>query len=221
MVVGGSQQETLDPGFVLFGTRQQGVPVILRELVLPGGFDHYVYIVVHQGSWYLCGCATELSCTVQIVALKPVRCLVPLLNGVELYCLGFYVKVRMVSGSPENQCKITLAHKGILYYCEPPNALVRPRVGRVPSPSRNTLTRPRVYSLCQGSPTHCLLVAGVLFTKMRGRKANVRRFNRITKQWCTWAPVSCGNKWRMNQSLVTGYHGIASHDVPLPCGLDH
>ncbi|VDP41866.1 unnamed protein product [Schistosoma margrebowiei] len=39
MMVGGSQQETLDPGFVLFGTRQQGVPVILRELVLPDGFD--------------------------------------------------------------------------------------------------------------------------------------------------------------------------------------
>ncbi|VDO96526.1 unnamed protein product [Schistosoma mattheei] len=39
MVVGGSQQETLDPGFVLLGTHQQGVPVILRELVLPGGFD--------------------------------------------------------------------------------------------------------------------------------------------------------------------------------------
>ncbi|VDP08142.1 unnamed protein product [Schistosoma margrebowiei] len=39
MVVGGSQQETQDPGFVLLGTRQQGVPVILRELVLPGGFD--------------------------------------------------------------------------------------------------------------------------------------------------------------------------------------
>ncbi|CAH8672138.1 unnamed protein product [Schistosoma bovis] len=36
MVVGGSRQETLDPGFVLLGTRQQGVPVILRELVLPG-----------------------------------------------------------------------------------------------------------------------------------------------------------------------------------------
>ncbi|VDP19767.1 unnamed protein product [Schistosoma margrebowiei] len=35
MVVGGSQQETLDPGFVLLGTRQQRVPVILRELVLP------------------------------------------------------------------------------------------------------------------------------------------------------------------------------------------
>ncbi|VDO58755.1 unnamed protein product [Schistosoma margrebowiei] len=39
MVIGGSQQETLDPGFVLLGTCQQGVPVILRELVLPGGLD--------------------------------------------------------------------------------------------------------------------------------------------------------------------------------------
>ncbi|VDP39456.1 unnamed protein product [Schistosoma margrebowiei] len=39
MVVGDSQQETLDPGFVLLGTRQQDVPVILRELVLPVGFD--------------------------------------------------------------------------------------------------------------------------------------------------------------------------------------
>ncbi|VDP77428.1 unnamed protein product [Schistosoma mattheei] len=39
MVVGGSQQETLDPGFVLLGTRQQGVPVFLRELVLSDGCD--------------------------------------------------------------------------------------------------------------------------------------------------------------------------------------
>ncbi|VDP58595.1 unnamed protein product [Schistosoma curassoni] len=39
IVVGGSRQETLDPGFVLLGTRQQGVPVILRELVLPDGFN--------------------------------------------------------------------------------------------------------------------------------------------------------------------------------------
>ncbi|VDO87787.1 unnamed protein product [Schistosoma margrebowiei] len=39
MVVGGIQQETLDPGFVLLGTRQQGLPVILTELVLPGGSD--------------------------------------------------------------------------------------------------------------------------------------------------------------------------------------
>ncbi|VDP40365.1 unnamed protein product [Schistosoma margrebowiei] len=34
MVVGGSRQKTLDPGFVLLGTRQQGVPVILRKLML-------------------------------------------------------------------------------------------------------------------------------------------------------------------------------------------
>ncbi|VDP82536.1 unnamed protein product [Schistosoma mattheei] len=39
MVVEGSQLETLDPGFALLGTRQQGVPVILTELVLLGGFD--------------------------------------------------------------------------------------------------------------------------------------------------------------------------------------
>ncbi|VDP21114.1 unnamed protein product [Schistosoma margrebowiei] len=40
IVVGGGRQETLDPDFVLFCTRQQDVLVILRELVLPGGFDH-------------------------------------------------------------------------------------------------------------------------------------------------------------------------------------
>ncbi|VDP55663.1 unnamed protein product [Schistosoma curassoni] len=39
IVVGGSQQETMDIGFVLHGTRQQGVLVILRELMLPYGFD--------------------------------------------------------------------------------------------------------------------------------------------------------------------------------------
>ncbi|VDO49536.1 unnamed protein product [Schistosoma margrebowiei] len=39
MVVEGSRQETLDSGFVLLGTRQQSVPVMLRELVLPGGSD--------------------------------------------------------------------------------------------------------------------------------------------------------------------------------------
>ncbi|VDP36951.1 unnamed protein product [Schistosoma mattheei] len=39
MMVGGSRQVTLDPGFVLLGTRQQGVPVILMERVLPGGSD--------------------------------------------------------------------------------------------------------------------------------------------------------------------------------------
>ncbi|VDP88640.1 unnamed protein product, partial [Schistosoma mattheei] len=39
MVVGGSRQKTLDPGFVLLGTRQKGVPVIFKELVIPGGFN--------------------------------------------------------------------------------------------------------------------------------------------------------------------------------------
>ncbi|VDP67103.1 unnamed protein product [Schistosoma curassoni] len=39
MVVGGSRQDTLDPAFVLLGTRQQAVTVILKELVLPDGFD--------------------------------------------------------------------------------------------------------------------------------------------------------------------------------------
>ncbi|VDP17656.1 unnamed protein product [Schistosoma margrebowiei] len=29
----------MNPGFVLLDTRQQGVPVILRELVLPDRFD--------------------------------------------------------------------------------------------------------------------------------------------------------------------------------------
>ncbi|VDP56457.1 unnamed protein product [Schistosoma margrebowiei] len=39
MVVGGSRQETLGQGFVILGTHQQDVPVILRELVLPDGSD--------------------------------------------------------------------------------------------------------------------------------------------------------------------------------------
>ncbi|VDP55447.1 unnamed protein product [Schistosoma mattheei] len=39
MVVEGSQQEILDLGFMLHDTLQQGVPVILRELVLHDGFD--------------------------------------------------------------------------------------------------------------------------------------------------------------------------------------
>ncbi|VDO88527.1 unnamed protein product [Schistosoma margrebowiei] len=55
IVVGGSRQETLDPGFVLPGTRQQGVPVMLRELVLPGGFDPMSL------SFTIRGLTTELS----------------------------------------------------------------------------------------------------------------------------------------------------------------
>ncbi|VDP74073.1 unnamed protein product [Schistosoma mattheei] len=37
MVVGGSQQETLDQGLVLLGTRQQSVHVIFSELMFPDG----------------------------------------------------------------------------------------------------------------------------------------------------------------------------------------
>ncbi|VDP58831.1 unnamed protein product, partial [Schistosoma curassoni] len=33
MVLGGIRQETLDPGFVLLGTRQRGVPVILTDSI--------------------------------------------------------------------------------------------------------------------------------------------------------------------------------------------
>ncbi|VDO81431.1 unnamed protein product [Schistosoma curassoni] len=39
MVVGDSQQETMDPGLVLFDTRQQGKLVILGEHMLPDGFE--------------------------------------------------------------------------------------------------------------------------------------------------------------------------------------
>ncbi|VDO96406.1 unnamed protein product [Schistosoma margrebowiei] len=39
MVTGGSLQETSNPGFVLFDTRQQSVPVILRELMPPDRVD--------------------------------------------------------------------------------------------------------------------------------------------------------------------------------------
>ncbi|VDP18400.1 unnamed protein product [Schistosoma margrebowiei] len=38
-MVGGSHQEALNLGFVLLGTRQQGTSVILRELMLPVGYD--------------------------------------------------------------------------------------------------------------------------------------------------------------------------------------
>ncbi|VDO61145.1 unnamed protein product [Schistosoma margrebowiei] len=39
MVFGGSQQETMDLGFVPFGTHEQGISVVLRELMLSDGFD--------------------------------------------------------------------------------------------------------------------------------------------------------------------------------------
>ncbi|VDO65540.1 unnamed protein product [Schistosoma curassoni] len=39
MVVEGSQQETLDLGFVLLGTRQQSLPIAMRGLKLLDRFD--------------------------------------------------------------------------------------------------------------------------------------------------------------------------------------
>ncbi|VDO48309.1 unnamed protein product [Schistosoma margrebowiei] len=42
MVVGVSRQETLNLGFVLFGTRQQGVPVIIRKLIPPCGSNNVI-----------------------------------------------------------------------------------------------------------------------------------------------------------------------------------
>ncbi|VDP67242.1 unnamed protein product [Schistosoma mattheei] len=39
MVFGGSRQEIMKQDIVLFGTRQQSVPIILRELMLPEGPD--------------------------------------------------------------------------------------------------------------------------------------------------------------------------------------
>ncbi|VDO63679.1 unnamed protein product [Schistosoma margrebowiei] len=62
MVVGGSRQETLEPGFVLFGNRQQGVAVILWELVLPDGFDPV------SPSFTVRDLTTELS------GLRPISC---------------------------------------------------------------------------------------------------------------------------------------------------
>ncbi|VDP56087.1 unnamed protein product [Schistosoma mattheei] len=62
MVVGGSQQETMDPDFLLLDTCQQDVPVILRELVLPDGFYHL------SPSFTVRDVTTELS------GLRPTSC---------------------------------------------------------------------------------------------------------------------------------------------------
>ncbi|VDP47826.1 unnamed protein product [Schistosoma curassoni] len=65
-VVGGSRQETLDPGLVLLGTRQRGVPVILREPVLPDGFDPVSPnltprdVTNELSGWRLTSCRTEM-----------------------------------------------------------------------------------------------------------------------------------------------------------------
>ncbi|VDP68667.1 unnamed protein product [Schistosoma curassoni] len=98
--------------------------------------------------------------------------LISLADDFMLFGNDYVILVMMIAISKIKRFQETKLHW-------PPYALVRPRVRRVRSPSRNALTWSRVYSLCQGSPTHCLLVAGVLFTRLSGRKVNVRRFNRV------------------------------------------
>ncbi|CAH8616106.1 unnamed protein product [Schistosoma guineensis] len=46
MVVEGSRQVTMYPGFVLLGTRQQGVLVILRQLMLPDEFNPVTHMTL-------------------------------------------------------------------------------------------------------------------------------------------------------------------------------
>ncbi|VDP70931.1 unnamed protein product [Schistosoma mattheei] len=62
MVVAGSRQETLDPSSVLLGTRQQGVPVILRELVLP------------EGSYLVSPSFTVREVITELSELRPTSC---------------------------------------------------------------------------------------------------------------------------------------------------
>ncbi|VDP54986.1 unnamed protein product [Schistosoma curassoni] len=70
----------MDPVFLLFGTRQQGVPVILRELVLPGEFD----LVSPSFTFVLLG-------TRQQGVLVTLRELV-LPGGIDLVSLSFTVR---------------------------------------------------------------------------------------------------------------------------------
>ena len=45
-------RKTLELGFGLFGFRQQGVPVILRELMLPDGFDPFVTQIYSESCYH-------------------------------------------------------------------------------------------------------------------------------------------------------------------------
>ncbi|VDP43886.1 unnamed protein product [Schistosoma mattheei] len=72
MVVRCSQQETQYLGFVLLGTRQQGVPVILRELVIPDGFDFVSPSFTRLNSQYM----------IPVTSLH----IIPLCNDERKYC---------------------------------------------------------------------------------------------------------------------------------------
>lgn len=109
--------------------------IMIRIIIHMMWMCRWMIRMVHQSAWYLCDCATRLSCVAWVtnlglggiwlsykwdwavllwLSLSDVWLL--LLNGIDLYYLDCHVKVWMVYGSPENQCKITLTHKGILYY---------------------------------------------------------------------------------------------------------
>ncbi|VDP28020.1 unnamed protein product [Schistosoma curassoni] len=99
MVVGGSQQETLDSGFVLLGTRQQGVPVILRELVLTGGFDLVSpSFTVSKDEWWLAvKFRTRVSSCLGFISLVPLHPSIDVHSGTAdefqiglNACSGFY-----------------------------------------------------------------------------------------------------------------------------------
>ncbi|VDP57820.1 unnamed protein product [Schistosoma mattheei] len=66
MVVGGSQQESLDLGFVPLGTCQEGVPVILKEPMLCDGFDPMSHsftvrdVITELSGPRLTSCRTEM-----------------------------------------------------------------------------------------------------------------------------------------------------------------
>ncbi|VDP33657.1 unnamed protein product [Schistosoma mattheei] len=73
MVVGVSQQESLDLGFVLLDTHQQDVSVILMDLMLPDGLDPASSnltvrdVTTEQSGPRLTSCRTNMFHTHQVI----------------------------------------------------------------------------------------------------------------------------------------------------------
>ncbi|VDO84401.1 unnamed protein product [Schistosoma mattheei] len=65
IVVGCCQQETVNPAFVLLGTCLQGIPVILRELLLLDGFDpvSFSFTLIRKFKKQLSYCRNRLNIT--------------------------------------------------------------------------------------------------------------------------------------------------------------
>ncbi|VDP33539.1 unnamed protein product [Schistosoma mattheei] len=76
MLVGGSQQESLDLGPVLLSNRQQGVPEILKELMLFDGFDPVSPsftirdVATELSGPRLTSCRTEMFCLIWNINMK-------------------------------------------------------------------------------------------------------------------------------------------------------